>query len=399
MLFRFCSSIAAFVIFNAIYLQEPNYGILVAVTYFPLLFSFLISIATTLSLRRFKRQQKKLSVRKIFVLLFFTSQVIATSIASVFGLGVGLLFSSSCVLCLFQFFRLYCDITNEVSKKIFIENVPSLLKIIAGGIYFCFDTVLVYQVILFLSSYVVVLIFWLLTREAEKSFTHPLIVKDNRSEIIDLCLSGLPWIISGPILLGILGLLFPTDSGVVVILSVQLLNFLAATFNATNSLVQRDLWKRELSRADSSFYILLAGGLSVSSFIMLQFFLGCFSIKIITEIVAIAFVKFFVSWIFSNAALFFDSKLIYKPLGIYIIIVLTAVYHENIILTVIGCFSFELIYLTLNMNKMYVILGSCVYGLFLLNPLVLLIVIIGIVAFSKQMRKEAFRKYKTWIGY
>lgn len=393
--FRFCSSLLALYVMNAVFLDQPNFGELVAVAYVPMFFAFILAVISVYTLRNYKRKSTKIHLYQItkavimvsaflgIIIYMFNSAVVAT-------LLVGSSFSS-----ILSYFRVYYDISEKVSEKIFIENMPSLIKILAAVSYYLFGRIEAYVISLLLFAIIGLIICVWRSRKLRVSYKDLRLEDADYEELGLIAMGGLPALLSGPILIGVYGYLHPGSEGQIILISIQLSLFISSIVNASISLVQVDLWKREISKRDLSVYTLVAVTLSALSALLAKNFISSLPFQLEYFIIVLALVRFSVFWYYSNLTLFNPAKLILKPVLIYLSLLIIGV-NISIEVLIIFLYSFEIIYIATLSSYKSIIYYSVLYFLLIYFPWIIFVVISVLIMIRKSLLNELLEKVKIW---
>ena len=396
--FRFFSSVIALIVMNAIYLREPNFGILIGISYLPLSISYVVGIGSTFFLRQYKRHGIKIRHRKIYWNSISSIILICAVVGLSQGWVIGSLLLASSLLSHISFFRIYFDINNSVSLKILLENVPSVAKICSGVSYLLINSFAAYSFTLLILALLATIFFLCLTWNYDRTFKKVRLKQPDIKELCDLSVGGIPLLVSGPFLIFVLGFIFPDDGGTAWLLTAQGLVFVGSMFSATIPLVQRDLWKKDLTKHDSFFYFLCAGFIATFAFVAMEQIANILEINIYHNIIAIGFVRFFILWIFSNKTLFNPTSLLYWPILVYTLFVVAAFFLDNLWLTIWFAWSFDIVYLTINVSRIYALLIFVVLFSLVTHPFVLA-GILSFLLFGSKLRLERLqRKFKVWTA-
>lgn len=393
--FRFSSSLIALYVMNAVFLDQPNYGQLLAVAYVPMLFAFILAVTSVYTLRSYKRKNTKIHLYQITKAIIVFSVLLSLIVAIFKSTLVAALLIGSSLSSILSYFRVYYDISEKVSEKIFIENIPSLIKIMAAVAYYLFGRLEAYVISLLLFAILGLIICVLRSRKFRKSYNDVRLEDVDYEELGLIALGGLPALLGGPIFISAFGYLHPAKEGQIVLISVQLLLFISSIFNASISIVQTDLWKREISKSDLSVYTLVALTLSALGALLAKNIIPLLPFQLSYSIVVLAFVRFSVFWHYSNLTLFNPAKLIIRPLLIYLSLSIISVYISVETLIII-LFSFEIIYIATIFSYKRILYYSLMYLSLIYFPWIILVIISVLIMLRKSLLNELLIKVNIW---
>lgn len=351
---------------------------------------------STVILRNFKRLGVFESGDYLVYTLWLAVCLVAASYFGSSQLDLLLIFGANVGLGLLSFFRVYCDIENNISQKILIENLPAYCKILACLVYFITCNLLAYGVALMLLVLVGYVWIHFGIRGSKMEYNRFSFRRDNLIEFLNLSIGSLPGLMRGPFLIWFLGWSLSSEMAKTWVLTVQIMLFIEGALSATITFIQGDLWDGIKSFSEMKVFTSIA---------IIGSLLGMSAASVIIKIAdwnlaplwSLIFVRFTCTWAYSNASLFLDSRSVQLPVKLHLILIAVCYSLFDLRDVIVLLWTFEFLFLAVNINRLGLIFipiaWASVYHIWIS---MFLLTIVLVMALDKESTK---RKLNLWVGY